>query len=222
MQIYPAILTDDSAEAQQQLDRCQENSEIETVQIDCIDGFFADELTIDIGALLDLDFGSLTADLHLMTQEPIDAVRELAEYGTGLPIRTVIAQIEQMGSQSDYVALVKRNNWKVGLSLNIFTPLDQIEHEIWHELDCIQLMAIEAGTQGQTLRPLVFEKLTQLYEYIEKHDLQLEVIVDGGVKKDTIVELAAHGVEGVAVGSALWRAEDFDLAYQELLLSAGE
>lgn len=215
MHVYPAILSQHLSEVEAQLELCIQTPAVETVQLDIIDGVFADNLTVFPADLIGLDFGSLQLDFHLMAQDPVDIVRELAEIGSELPIRAVLAQVERMGSQLEYVSLVKRNNWKIGLSLDIFTPLTAVDPEIWQELDCIQLMAIESGTQGQKLKPYIFDKLHTLSELREKEDLVFEVIVDGGVKLDAVTALADHGADAVVVGSGLWQsAEDFALAYE--------
>lgn len=216
MNIYPAILTDELGVAQKQLVLCEESGLVQTVQIDIIDGYFADNITITPGSLFDLHLGELELDFHLMTQEPIDYVYELADYKEELPVRAVIAQVEQMSNQELFVEEVRRNNWNAGLSLNIHTPLSAIETQIWDRIQIVQLMSITAGAQGQKFNELVFEKITQLREMMTLKDLKLEIIVDGGVDPTVLSRLQEYGVSGVGVGSYLWKAENFSEAYEDL------
>lgn len=208
MKIYPAILTDSTAQAQAQLDTAQELDDIETVQIDIIDGRFADNLTITPADFGELEFGELSCDLHLMTEEPLDAVFELIEYSKVVPVRAVIAQLERMSNQKFFLEEVEKHEWEAGLSLDIFTPLESIDDTSWQYLKVIQLMGIEAGFQGQKFNPLVLEKIAQLKLLIQKFGKEIEIIIDGGVTTETIEKIAAHGIESVAVGSALWQSQD--------------
>ena len=216
MNIYPAILTDELGVAQKQLVLCEESGLVQTVQIDIIDGYFADNVTITPSSVFDLHLGELELDFHLMTQEPIDYVYELADYKDELPVRAVIAQLEQMSNQELFVEEVRRNNWDAGLSINIHTPLSAIDTQIWDKIQIVQLMSITAGAQGQKFNELVFEKITQLREIMAVKDLRLEIIVDGGVEPTVLSRLQEYGVSSVGVGSYLWKAEDFAEAYQDL------
>src|SRR5690606_11795580 len=112
---------------QQQLDLCIESGLVHTIQVDIIDGYFVDNITVTPADLIDLDFGDLEIDFHLMTQEPLDFVREIIDYQDDLPVRSVIGQIEQMSNQELFIDEVRRYDWNVGLSLNLNTPISEID-----------------------------------------------------------------------------------------------
>jgi ribulose-phosphate 3-epimerase len=203
MNLYPSLLSDSVETIQKQINTVKDLSEIKTVQIDIIDGFFADNLTISVLDLIDLDFGELTVDVHLMTEEPMDFVWELETVKERLPIRAVIAQVERMTHQQDFVDQVKKIGWQAGISLDLFTPLSEIDKNIYEKLDILQLMSIEAGFQGRKFKGQVFEKL----EKVNKNK-DLEIIIDGGVKPENVEKIIQAGADGVAVGSALWKASN--------------
>lgn len=208
MHLYPAILTESLTEAQEQLNIAQQHPAITNVQIDVIDGFYADAVTISPLDLLELDPGNLTYDLHLMTTEPQDFVFETVAIKKQLPVRAIIAQVEKMSFQGDYLSELKTQGWLAGLSLDLFTPVEAIDPDSWAKLDIIQLMAIEAGSQGQPFHPLVLAKIAEVRKILDELDHPVELVIDGGVKLDTIDQLQEAGVDGVGVGSALWRSPD--------------
>jgi ribulose-phosphate 3-epimerase len=210
MNLYPAILTGSKQTAQQQAMWIAAYSKIRTVQVDIIDGQFVENVTLTPSDLPEIDFGELSVDLHLMTEEPLDYVYEALEHKNYYTVRSIIAQVERMSSQTDYVNTVKKNEWQVGLSLDLFTPLDAIEESSWHDLDSVQLMGIEAGFQGQQLHQSLFEKIKNLVALREQLGRAFEIIVDGGVKPSVIKELEAAGVDSVVVGSGLWDSADQD------------
>jgi ribulose-phosphate 3-epimerase len=191
------------------------------VQVDIIDGLFADNITLTPLDLHEVDFGEMSCDLHLMTEEPLDYVYEAIDSNTvnydeakkdvittKVPVRAIIGQIERMSNQQDFLQAVKGQNWQAGLSLDLYTPIDEIDPDAWFTLDIIQLMGVEAGFQGQTFNTHVFEKIAELQQQIEQHDRTVEMIVDGGLTPELAQKLQTLGVHGVAVGSSLWNEQD--------------
>jgi len=207
VKIYPALLSDSRSELQHQLDLIgqQCSSElVSLVQVDVIDGKFADNVTLTPSDLPDLNWGDLQLDIHLMVEEPLDYVYELIDVKNQLPIRGVIAQVERMTNRDLFLEEVEKNGWLPGLSLDLFTPVDELETQVPHYLKIIQIMAIEAGFQGETFKPVALEKIKTLKPLANQ--LGLELIVDGGVNQASIGQIAAAGANAVAVGSALWQS----------------
>ncbi len=214
MKLYPGILTASLNEFEQQLAIAREHEEVERVQIDVIDGYFADNLTLTPLDLVQVDFGELELDFHLMTEEPLDFVNELVAIKKYLPIRAVIAQIERMSYQDEYFQLVKQHDWVAGVSLDLFTPLDSIDLASWPELELVQLMTIEAGFQGQEFQKKALEKIEPLRDRAKQ---VLEVILDGGIKQDQLSLALEYGADGVVVGSGLWQAKNPEEAIDHYL-----
>lgn len=221
MQLYPAILTDSIQEAQSQVMAIASVPDIRTVQIDIIDGLFADNITLTPLDLHEVDFGELSCDLHLMTEEPLDFVYEAIDGNTvnydeaksddiltKVPVRAILGQVERMSNQVEFLQAVKGQNWQAGLSLDLYTPLDEILPESWFLLDSIQLMGIEAGFQGQTFNEHVFQKIAELHDHIKNYDRAVEIIIDGGITPALVPQLQKSGVHSVAVGSSLWNEHD--------------
>jgi ribulose-phosphate 3-epimerase len=216
MKINPAILTDSLATFAQQLELVKNQVDIEVIQIDIIDALFTNNITVYPSDLLDFDFGKLSIDFHLMTEEPMDYVWELIECGKRLPTRSVIGQVEKMSQQVDFLEEIKKAGWQAGLALDLFTPLESIEDASWEWSDHFLLMAVEAGQQGQSFDNLVLDKIKELKTLAEKLNKQFKISVDGGVKQQHIKILKQAGVDQVAVGSALFNAQNFDLAFSNL------
>jgi len=217
MQINPAILTDSLATFAQQLELIKQQPDIKVVQVDIIDALFADNITINPSDLLDFDFGDLLIDFHLMTEEPMDYVWELIECGQALPTHAVIAQLEKMSYQTDFLAAVKKADWQAGLALNLYTPLESIEKTAWEHVDHILLMAVEAGAQGQSFNSLVLDKVKELKMLINKSNKVITISVDGGVKIDQVKILKEAGVDQITVGSALFNADNFGSEFNKFL-----
>ena len=210
MNFYPAILTDSLELVQEQIDLVRSNKKINTVQIDIIDGYFVDNLTITPMDLVDIKFHDLKIDFHLMTEEPLTFAEEIVNHGKYFPVRIVIGQIEKMSSQEDFVSMLENYNIMKGLSLDLFTPHEEILDSVFKKLDAIQLMSIEAGVQGSEFNDLVFKKIEEVKKRAAKINPNLEIIIDGGVKIDNVEKLVEAGVDSVGVGSAIWTSDDIN------------
>lgn len=215
--VVPAILSGNVVEVQKQLDEVKQFAGCHLVQIDVIDGWFADNVTITPTDFLELDFGQLQIDLHLMTEEPMDFVFEALEFKDKLPIVSITAQIEHMTSQTAFVEQVKSVGWQVGLSLDLFTPAFAIDNDMWSKLDMVQVMGIEAGFQGQEFANQALETIQEVRETLKKHEINLLVMVDGGVKSSNLPVIFGTGVDRVMVGSAIWQAERPEEVYRQLV-----
>ena len=158
MNFYPAILTDSLELVQKQINLVRSQKKVKVVQIDIIDGYFVDNLTITPMDLVDIKFHDLKIDFHLMTEEPMTFAEEIVNHGKYFPVRVVIGQVEKMSSQEDFVSLLENYNIMKGLSLDLYTPHEEILDSVFKRLDSLQLMSIEAGAQGHSFNDLVFKR----------------------------------------------------------------
>ncbi len=217
MEIIPSILTDEVDLVFEQVEVCKESGLVHRLQLDVIDGMFADNITIFPSDLMGISFANLKIDIHLMTQDPMDFVHELRDMKKYVPVGVVLGQVEQMHSQKKFLKEVKKNGWQAGLSLNLHTPLEAIDDEVWEFLDAVQIMGVKAGFSGQQFSTTALNMISELNDYIMDNDLDIEIIVDGGVTLDNLDEVASFGADAVVVGSALWQSRDFKEKYQDFL-----
>lgn len=213
------VLTDSLDLAKKQIELAKESNLLEAIQIDIVDGIFADSHTFTPQDLVDIDFGHLQIDFHLMTEEPMDYVWELEEYCKDLPIRSVFGQIEKMSYQEAFLEEVKKQDWKAGLALDLYTPVEAIDEDSWDWMDAILLLGAEAGRSGQELNPYLFEKIKAAKEKINKGE-PMRIFVDCGVNKTNVAKLQASGVDSVTANSAFNNAANYKQAVEEFLAHA--
>lgn len=209
------VLTDNLELAKKQIEMAKEAG-LEAIQIDILDGVFADTHTFTPQDLVDVDFGDLQIDFHLMTEEPMDYVWEMEEHCRHLPIRAVFGQIEKMSYQEAFLEEVKKQDWRAGLALDLYTPVDSIEENAWEWMDAVLLLGVEAGASGQEQKDLLLKKIAEVKKKIEKEE-PVKIFVDGGVNKNNVAKLQASGIDGVTVNSAFNRAQNYNQAVKEFL-----
>lgn len=219
MKIIPAILSDQRAVVLKQLELADSDNRVDKVQIDIIDGWFAENLTLTPADYAEMDFGHIRLDFHLMTEEPLDYLFEILEYREQLPVNAVIAQIERMSSQPTFVEQVKNTGWQVGLALDLFTPVESISLSTMEMLDIIQVMTIEAGFQGQAFVMGAMDKIRELIQLKKEKGFHFEIYIDGGIKQDQIELLHTLEIDAVMVGSGLWQAASFSQALDQMILT---
>lgn len=210
------VLTGNLELAKKQIELAKSSNLLGAIQIDIVDGIFADNHTFTPQDLVDVDFGNLQIDFHLMTEEPMDYVWELEEYCRHLPIRAVFGQIEKMTYQEAFLEEIKKQDWRAGLALDLFTPIESIDENSWEWMDAILLLGVEAGASGQEQNPFLFEKIKFVRQKILKGE-PMKIFVDGGVNIKNIEQLSASGIDGVTVNSAFNNAPDYKQAVEEFL-----
>jgi len=202
--ILPSILTDSLDLAQKQLDLVQHR--VERVQIDIIDGEFTDNVTIYPIDLKNLRVGNLKLDLHLMTNDPINDVAECVSVPN---LHVIIAQIERMPSQQAFINHVKSYGWKVGLSLDLYTPESEVPDEILKQLDILQVMTVKTGYQDQTFQPLAVEKIRACDSRLQSLNHQAcDLFADGAITPKTWKLCKEAGATHAAVGHYLWSSQN--------------
>lgn len=209
-EIIPTILTRDSGDLEEKIRKLQ--GEVSRVQIDIIDGIFLAERSVNIETLEDLET-SLKIDVHLMVKEPtfwIDkCVKSMAD--------RIIGQVEMMENQKEFIEKAISAGLGVGLALDLATPVSTIE-EILPNLDLVLVLSRKAGFGGGEFEKKALEKV----KYLRNVGIpSLDICVDGGINEGNIKECVKAGADLLAVGGAIWKAEDISEEIRKLKSLAG-
>ena len=205
--IIPAILTNDSNELKEKIAaleklRVEDPELCRRIQIDIIDGVFADNKTIFPDVLMEIET-SLLIDFHLMTKEPVDWVERCVR---GMADR-IFGQIEQMSSQNEFIGKVQEVGARVGLALDAGTPVEKIGTEVFLNLDAVLVMGVKAGFGGQEFDARVLAKIKKLDEIRSRDTTPFSICVDGGVNENDIKSVVSAGADEVVVGRHLFRED---------------
>lgn len=195
--IIPAILTDTLEDFEEKVVLVEDVVDI--IQIDYVDGYFAQELTCCDAKLIREAEIEVPLEAHLMVESPIKQVK--AWYRAGA--ERIVGHIEEMDDQLQFVETVSNLGLEVGLALNLETPLSDLEEELIEGLDLVLLMGHKIGVQGSKFQRKALEKISEL----RRQYPNLNIEVDGGVNFDTIQEVKQAGANLFAVGSAIFESE---------------
>ena len=195
--VIPAILTNNIQEVRDKVAMC--DGVVSRVQIDVIDGIFADNKTIDPSLITNLD-AFIGLDFHLMVKEPINWVEKSANAGAD----RIIGQIEMMGSQLEFVEKVQLTNLRVGLAIDLDTPVSMLDSLVLNNLDVVLVMAVKAGWGGQEFNPKILDKIKELDQIRIRDKTPFRICVDGGETEAVIGDTHFAGADEVAVGQRIF------------------
>lgn len=215
VEIIPAILTNDPKELEEKLRLLE--GKVKRVQIDIIDGVYVANHTVmpDVLSGIETD---LLVDFHLMTKEPPLWVERCV---TGQADR-IIGHIEQMGNQSAFIEKVVEVGAKVGLAIDLETPVEAIDGSLLTSLDVVLVMSVPAGFGGQEFNSSVLEKIKKLKEIKSRDDTLFSICVDGGINERNIHQVVEAGADEVSIGRRLFEGsveENIEMLVQASLSS---
>ena len=212
--IVPAVLPSSHADLEEKLALIARIPSVSRVQIDVVDGKFAERASWPDTTLKELrdmvERGEMLPYLDRFAYEIdlmcIDA-EHMAEAWLAIGASRLTFHAESTTDLLRLLASARRRYGdfvSFGVALNLKSDLSLIERNLG-EIEYVQFMGIaRIGRQGQPFDRRVLEKVRVLHL---RHP-EVKIQVDGGVSLDNARRLIALGVSNLIVGSALLSARD--------------
>lgn len=201
--IIPTILTDNIDEVKEKFGLLA--GQVDRVQIDIIDGKFADNLTIAPVDLLGLEESKgFSLDFHLMVDDPV----VLLDCNWPGSTNQITGQIELMFSQIEFVRMAKEKGFSSGLAVDLETKITKLDIQALDLTDQVLLLGVKAGFGCQTIDPAVLVKIRELAVWRQKEHWSFKIGVDGGIDETSLAFSHKMGAEEFFVGSAIWQSND--------------
>jgi ribulose-phosphate 3-epimerase len=209
--VIPAILAHDEQEFRKRFGAIAPVAPM--IHIDVLDGSLFPERSFAnaerIAALhLPIPFG-----VHLMVNEPQDAVKKWIQAGA----TRLIVHVEAQGNLGAAFETIRHYSHEAGLALNPETELTVLDE--WAPfIQYVLVMGVHPGAMGRPFDPKTITRVRAIHKKFPT----LTIGVDGGVKAKghRAHELAVAGAAEIVVGSGIWNAEDPLAAYNELVADA--
>ncbi len=200
MKIIPGPLTSDLKELEKYLKEAEKV--VDRIQIDVVDGIFADNKTVDPIALTNVET-KLALDFHLMVKDPINWIQKCV----GRAEDRIIGQIEQMPDQRKFVDEVLSNDNLVGLAVDLETEVSKLDLSVLPDVNVVLLMSVKAGFGGQEFNLQVMDKIKELDDIRKNKNLHFVICVDGGVTHELVRDMEKLGVDEVIVGKRIFEGD---------------
>ena len=166
---------------------------ITDLHIDVMDGQFVPRLGMYPEQLTEIkkNFPEIKTDVHLLIDDPTRFIDSFSMADL------IIVHAENNKNLYGCISKIKSHGKRVGIGLNIATSISTIE-PVMCDVDLIMLMGFSPGILNQPLWPGLYSKIKNIKDQYPNVD----IMVDGGVKMDTMVQLFNSGATHLVCGSS--------------------
>ena len=208
--ISPSLLSANFNNLQEDIKKI-EKCGISRIHLDVMDGHFVPNLTFGPFIIKQLrQITQLHFETHLMISEPRRYFDDYIKAGSD----TLIFHVEASDNISTDLNYIRSKNVKAGIAINPDTNIRIIEKYL-ENLDYILIMSVFPGFGGQSFIENTLNSMKAIVEMTSEYDIKIGV--DGGVNLSTINDVYNTGIDITIVGSGLFKAENFNKRYKQLL-----
>lgn len=194
-----------------------EKSKTDYFHIDVMDGKFVEKNTYN--EMIEYSnyikrISNLPMDVHLMVEDVKKAVEDFSAVEPNI----ITFHLEACKSKEEVmetIKLIKERGSRVGIAVKPETPIQEIYEYLPYIHMCL-VMSVEPGKGGQTLLVDMLSKISELKEYIEKKNLEVDIEVDGGINLKTAPRVKEAGANILVAGTAILMASDYKVIIDEL------
>ena len=139
----------------------------------------------------------------LMVENPASQLESFLNAGADV----LTFHIETSSEVNQLIDYIQSNEKKAGIAINPDTNIENVEKYLEH-IDELTVMTVVPGKGGQSLIVDCLEKVRQLNKIKEINNLEFDIQVDGGVKKDNIKLVYDAGADIAVAGTAIFNTEN--------------
>ncbi|MCL2792637.1 MAG: ribulose-phosphate 3-epimerase [Spirochaetaceae bacterium] len=203
IQISASILGANLSNVEKALRLCEE-SQVDAIHIDVMDGHFVPQLTFGNKFLADLKkITKLPTDVHLMINNPDRFINDYLKAGADW----ITIHMEADTHVNRTLHSIKDGGARAGISIVPSTPVAALS-EVIDIVDFVLVMTVNPGFYGQKIIPSAIRKIGELDVIRKAKNLPFEIFVDGGVSSKISGELIRLGADLLVTASAFFNADD--------------
>lgn len=138
-------------------------------------------------------------EVHLMTTDPCAWIEPFVEAGAD----GVIFCFDSLEEPGAAIKQVKDLGKFVGISLLVTEPVSLLR-PYWNTIDQVTIVGTPMGTKGTSMEPAIFDKIRDARAEIEKHSANVEIQMDGGIRRNTVPQIHEAGADWIVPGSLMF------------------
>lgn len=185
----------------------------DSLHIDVMDNHFVPNLTFGPLVCRALRKHLLKAflDVHLMVKPVNHLIDAFAAAGAD----QISFHPEASSDVVKNLKQIRHLGCRAGLAINPETSLHCLDNK-WEYLDSILMMSVNPGFAEQHFIPEVLNKISVAKQLLSAHQSNIQLGVDGGVKKNNIAEIAKAGADTFILGSGIFKTGNYSQTLNEL------
>ena len=208
--ISPSLLSADFTKLAEHIKEV-ESAGVSRLHLDVMDGHFVPNLTFGPFIIKQIkEVTNLHLETHLMITEPNRYFDDYIKAGSD----TLIFHYEASDTIKDDLKYIQSQNIKSGLAINPDTDIQVLTPHLDY-IDYILIMSVFPGFGGQSFIESTLGKMKSLSKICREKSILIGV--DGGVNPSTIDRVYDHGADVTIVGSGLFKADNIQMRYNELM-----
>lgn len=195
--IAPSLMCTDLGNVERDIKEL-DDAGVDFYHIDIMDGTFVPNFTLGpdfVRAVRKLTDKPI--DIHIMAEKPERFIDLFHEAGSDM----IAVHAETTNNLQGTLARIQELGMKAGVAINPSTPLDVLEY-VYSVTDYVVVMTVNPGFAGQTFIPEMYDKIADLNAKITKRNLNIEIMVDGNIGKDTIPKSKENGATSFVGGTS--------------------
>lgn len=204
IEVIPAILEKDFAEIENKI-RLVEGL-VSWVQIDMADGVLVPNTVLHDAEKFSHLKTSVNRELHLMVKNSVPYVEPFVQAG----FKRFYAHVES-DTVEEFISTCYRFNVEVGLAIDGPTPVEKLRPYM-DNIDCVLVMAINAGFSGQPYREDTAEKVQIIHDW----NIETPIAIDGAMSAENAAKVVAAGATRICTNSYLFKAPDLKEAIETI------
>ena len=194
-----------------------EKSKTDYFHIDVMDGRFVEKDTYQ--KMLEYSsyikrISNLPMDVHLMVEDVKTAIKIFSTVEPNI-ITFHLEACKDKEEVMENIRTIKEYGSRVGIAIKPETPIEEVYEYLPYIHMCL-VMTVEPGKGGQTLITDMLAKIETLKKHLEKHNLEIDIEVDGGVNLKTAQRVKDAGANVLVAGTAILMASDYKVIIDEL------
>lgn len=212
--VAPSILAADFWNLEQEITRVAE-TEATYLHFDVMDGHFVNNISFGVPVLKAIaKKHHLINDVHLMIE---NVARYLDAFmDAGADIITFHLEAVNEDEIEKLILRIHERGLKVGISLKPKTAVKEILPYL-NQIDLVLVMSVEPGFGGQSFIEESLNKISELREFIDNHNLSCLIEVDGGINDTTAPRCIQSGADILVSGSYIFGANDIKESVRKLI-----
>ena len=200
--IAPSLLAADFSNLAQDIERVRQAG-ANYLHLDVMDGVFVPNFSFGPPVIESIRKKTkLFFDVHLMIKHPQRYIDNFVKAGAD----SITIHYESTSRPRDSIMKIKDFDVKAGIAISPNTPYEAVLPYL-DIVDMVLVMTVEPGFGGQAMIPETLEKVRAIKNYIDEHEINVNIEVDGGITAENVHLALDAGANVIVAGSAIFRSK---------------